>query len=118
MTIEELKKTVEEQFFHVGGDLGDVERWWDINDEPNTWGEIYFLGKFIDSKGKKWDIGFQDSVEKVGVLVYSNQAPCYFSPWFKDLTDARVQIARYNRLSYYEAFEEMINRAEAKGLIK
>jgi hypothetical protein len=110
----------EEQFFHVGGDLRDVREWWDMDsDEPNTWGEIYFLGKFISSKGEKWDIGFQDNKHiKVAVLVYSNEAPCYLSPWFKDLADAREQIARYNDTDYYEAFEEMINRAEAQGLIK
>tara|TARA_R100001443_G_scaffold116031_2_gene135346 strand:+ start:99 stop:551 length:453 start_codon:yes stop_codon:yes gene_type:complete len=110
----------EEQFFHVGKDLEDVRRWWGMdNDEPNTWGEIYFLGKYIDNKGEKWDIGFQDNKHrKVAVLVYSNEAPCYMSPTFKNLEDAREQIARDNDFDYYEAFEEMINRAEAKGLIK
>ena len=113
----------EEQFFHVGGDLRNVRDWWDMdNDEPNLHGKIIFLGKFIDSRGKKWDIGFQDNeYRKVAVLVYSNEAPCYMSPSFTDLKDAREQLSRdkvMDRFAYYEAYEEMINRAEAKDLIK
>jgi|TARA_R100000479_G_scaffold1752_1_gene1127 hypothetical protein len=111
----------EQKVFHYGGNLEyEFGQFWEFNsDEPNTFGEVIFLGKFIDSRGEKWDIGFQDSdYEKVAVLVYSNQAPCYLSPWFKDLADAREQIERRKDTDYYEAFEEMINRAEAKGLIK
>ncbi len=111
----------EKKVFHYGGNLEwKFGEFWEFNaDEPNTFGEVIFLGKFIDSKGKKWDIGFQDCEdEKFAVLVYSNEAPCYMSPSFKNLEDAREQIARDNNFAYYEAYKEMINRAEAKGLIK
>ena len=117
-----MKREEEQKVFHYGGDLEyEFGQFWEFNsDEPNTFGEVIFLGKFIDSKGKKWDIGFQDNKHiKVAILVYSNQAPCYLSPWFKDLADAREQIssASHSKI-YHEAFKEMINRAEAKDLIK
>ena len=110
-----------DKLFHSGGDLEYYDgSWWEFEkEESNPFGDTIFLGNFIDSKGEKWDIGFQDGkYKKIGLLVYSNEAPCYLNTYFKDLEEARKQIARDNDLDYYEAYEEMINRAEAKGLIK
>lgn len=120
----------EQKVFHYGGDLeNEFGQFWEFDtDDPNTFGEVIFLGKFIDSKGQKWDIGFQDRKHrKTGILVYSNEAPCYLSPSFEDLADAKRQIQEdkehikrngKHKDDYVKAYEEMINRAEAKGLIK
>lgn len=111
----------EQKVFHYGGDLEyEFGQFWEFNSgEPNTFGEVIFLGKFIDSKGEKWDIGFQDRKHrKTGILVYSNEAPCYFSPSFEDLAEANIELSSKLNYRYHEAYQEMINRAEAKDLIK
>ena len=100
---------------------------WDfkhIGFEDDTNVPPVFLGKFIDSTGQKWDLGFQityyDShiTETTAVLVYSNEAPCYASPSFDSLDEARLKIEKYKKLDFEcaEALEEMVNRALAKGV--
>ena len=109
-----------DKLFHSGGDLEHYgESWWNFDkEEQEPFREVVFLGNFIDSRGEKWDIGFQNRRHgKIGLFVYSNEAPCYLSTYFKDLEEARKQIARDNNLDYYEAYEEMINRAEANPQI-
>ena len=110
----------EQKVFYYGGDLEHkYGEFWEFDiDEPNRFSEVIFLGKFIDSKGEKWDIGFEDGNRKTGILVYSNEAPCYFSPSFVDLAEANIQLSSRFNYCYHEAYQEMINRAEAKGLIK
>ena len=84
-----------------------------------------FLGKFVDSKEKRWDLGFQmvkyknvDKIRTTAVLVYSDEAPYYMSPSFRGLDDAKEQIERLKKRDtwYAEALEEMVNRALAIGV--
>ena len=101
---------------------------WDfkhIGFEDDTNVPPVFLGKFIDSTGRRWDLGFQmknyrkvDVIKTTAVLVYSDEAPCYMSPSFRGLDDAREQIVelKNEKFGYAEALEEMVNRALAKGV--
>ena len=101
---------------------------WDfkhIGFEDDTNVPPVFLGKFVDSKGKRWDLGFQMVKYKnvfkyktTAILVYSDEPPCYMSPSFRGLDDAKEQIERLKKGGtwYAEALKEMVNRALAMGV--
>ena len=99
---------------------------WDfkhIGFEDDTNVPPVFLGKFVDSEGKRWDLGFQmhnyfEFVETTAVLVYSDEPPCYMSPSFRGLDDAREKIKHLKEINfdYAEPLEEMVNRALAIGV--
>jgi len=104
---------------------------WDfkhIGFEDDTNVPPVFLGKFVDSEGQKWDLGFQMHnykranvsfcIETTAILVYSDEAPCYMSPSFRGLDDAREKIKHLKEINfdYAEPLEEMVNRALAKGV--
>jgi hypothetical protein len=85
------------------------------------WSYCIFLGKFVDSKGNKWDLGVHiessdifDFYRLSAAIVHGNESGDYYSG---DINE-NVFDKRYDNFFPGEAYRETYRRAKEKGLFK
>jgi hypothetical protein len=104
-----MMKNDEEKYFYP-----EAEHW--------MWNYCIFLGKFVDSRGEKWDLGIhvrdnelhKDKVVISGAIVNGNEPGDYYSPCFNFCRQDEYE-KRIHTYSPAEAYIETIKRAREKG---